>query len=83
MVAVEAASGKVLSTDKKGEKFTHPAGKQTFYSAMPVALDVNQDGKITRQTGSGWRNFLRLCRMCSACSPICSTKQPKNYYDNP
>ncbi|MEZ2740026.1 rhodanese-like domain-containing protein [Comamonas jiangduensis] len=82
MVAVEAASGKVLSTDKKGEKFTHPAGKQTFYSATPVALDVNQDGQITQADWSGWRNFLGLPYVLSM-QPNLLNEAAQNYYDKP
>jgi len=82
MVAVEAASGKVLSTDKKGEKFTYPASKQTFYSATPVALDVNQDSQITQADWSGWRNFLGLPYVLSM-QPNLLNEAAQNYYDKP
>jgi len=82
MVAVETGSGQVLSTDKKGVKFTPAAGKQTFYRATPVALDVNQDGKITQADWGGWRNFLGLPYVMSM-QPNLLSEAAHNYYDQP
>ena len=63
-------------------KFTYPASKQTFYSATPVALDVNQDGKITQADWSGWRNFLGLPYVLSM-QPNLLSEAAQNFYDKP
>ena len=80
--AVDMATGKLLTTDKKGEKFKAPASSTTFYSVTPVALDANQDGKITQADWSGWRNFLGLPYVLSM-QPNLFSEAAQPYYDKP
>lgn len=82
LIATEASSGQVLSTQKKLEKLNSTAGVTTWYGATPVALDVNGDGKITAADWGGWRNFLGLPYTMSM-SPNLLDEASKPYYDLP
>lgn len=82
MQAVESASGKALSTDKKGDKFTPAGSKQTLYRVTPVALDANKDGKLNQADWSGWRNFLGLPYVMSM-QPNLLSEAAHNYYEQP
>jgi len=82
MPAVDAQSGKVLSTEKKGEKLKSAAASQTLYAAPAVAWDVNQDGKIDASDWSGWRNFLGLPYVMSM-HPSLLSDAASHYYDQP
>lgn len=82
LVAVDTASGKLLSTDKKGEKLANSSATTTLYSVAPVALDANKDGKITQADWSGWRNFLGLPYVVSM-QPNLLSDAAQPYYDKP
>lgn len=82
MPATDAATGQVLSTDKKGEKFKPEGAPYTFYRATPVPVDVNQDGKITEADWSGWRNFMGLPYVLSM-QPSLLSEAAQSYYDQP
>ena len=82
LVAVDAASGRVLSTDKKGDKLKLDGGGGSFYGGAPVALDVNKDGKLTEADRGGWRNFLGLPYAVSM-HPNLLSDAAQAYYDKP
>ena len=82
IAARDVTSGKLLSTDKKGETFKPEGGKQAFYAVNSVALDVNKDGKLTQADWGGWRNFLGLPYVMSM-QPNLLSPAAQNYYDKP
>ena len=82
MPAVDPSSGKQLSVEKKAEKLKLENASSVFYGSTPVALDVNQDGKITQQDWGGWRNFLGLPYVVSMQPNLLSTAA-QDYYDKP
>lgn len=82
LMVVDPASGQVLTTDKKGEKFKAEGVKQTLYRASPVALDINKDGKITQEDWGGWRNFLGLPYAVSM-PPSLLSDAAQPYYEKP
>lgn len=82
LVAVDATSGRVLSTDKKGDKLKLDGVGGSFYGVAPVALDVNKDGKLTEADRGGWRNFLGLPYAVSM-HPNLLSDTAQAYYDKP
>ena len=82
MVATDPASGKLLSTDKKGDKFQGDAAKRTVYTVAPMAFDANKDGKLTQADWGGWRNFLGLPYVMSM-QPSLLSPAAQDYYDKP
>lgn len=82
LVATDAASGKVLSAEKKLDKLPGLADKAAWWGATPVALDVNGDGKLNAADWGGWRNFLGLPYTVSM-SPNLVDEAAKPYYDLP
>lgn len=82
VAAVDAASGKQLSADKKTESLQRAATGATLYGTSPVALDVNRDGKITQEDRGGWRNFLGLPYVLSM-HPNLRSDAAQDYYDQP
>jgi hypothetical protein len=82
LVAVDATSGRVLSTDKKGDKLKLDGVGGSFYGVVPVALDVNKDGKLTEADRGGWRNFLGLPYAVSM-HPNLLSDAAQAYYDKP
>lgn len=82
MVARDAASGRIASLDKKGEKLSIEVGQRKAYAVQPLAHDVNNDGKITSADYSGWRNFLGLPYVVSM-HPNLLSELAQPYYDKP
>lgn len=82
VAAVDAATGKQLSADKKTESLQRSATGATLYGTTPVALDVNRDGKITPEDQGGWRNFLGLPYVLSMQSSLLS-EVAQDYYEQP
>ena len=80
--AVDAASGKQLSADKKGQALPLEPSRSTWYGTTPVALDVNRDGKITQEDRGGWRNFLGLPYVLSM-QPNLLSDAAQSYYEMP
>lgn len=80
--ATEPASGKLLSSQPKGDKFKPEGAASTYYSVPLVALDVNKDGKITATDQGGWRNFLGLPYVVSM-QPNLLSPAAQSYYDQP
>lgn len=82
LAARDAASGRIASLEKKGEKLGVEVGKSKAYGVQPLAQDANNDGKITQADYSGWRNFLGLPYVVSMHANLLSdVAQP--YYGKP
>lgn len=82
LAAIDAATGKQLSADKKTEKIPLPATRTPFYGSTPVALDVNRDGRLTQEDLGGWRNFLGLPYVLSM-QPNLLSDAAQDYYEQP
>lgn len=82
LVARDAVTGRVASSEKKGEKLSADSAKRQAYGMQPLAQDANNDGKITAADYGGWRNFLGLPYGVSMHQNLISeTAQP--YYELP